>query len=451
MARMPKVQIVQPAGPAQVRRTNRNPRHPFAVEMQPFELVPFFIAPVLPGETMKNLNSQMTVKSGLLDHAMSGWWHETYFFYVKHRDLVDRNLLTDFHVKNSSLASLVAATASTRYFRAPGAIDWVAMCLRRVVEEYFRNEGEDWDDAPASSPGGFPMVSIGIDDFLDSAIREGSLSNDTVQGLPDEQLEWMMTEDHTVPAGFEDHYDHWLIMRRSGLIATDFEDYLRHNGIRVPQEDVNPHRPELLRYLRDFSLPRRATAPNGQECSVLEWKQAERADKDRLFREPGFLFGVQCVRPKVYRKQVGSISGFMQNAFNWLPALMMDNPETSLIELSAATATAIFPDYVGDDAIFIDLRDLLLYGEQFINGTNATAEVYRVASPGADFHRRYISPADLTNLWFTPHASLTPVPNAAAMPAKAFIAEGIVSLAIASRIGGDTSTYGAQYNPPVAP
>ena len=36
-------------------RRPRRPSHPFQVRHEPFQIQPFFIAPVLPGETMKNL------------------------------------------------------------------------------------------------------------------------------------------------------------------------------------------------------------------------------------------------------------------------------------------------------------------------------------------------------------------------------------------------------------
>ena len=36
-------------------RVLRSPRHTFQLRQRPFEITPFLLAPVLPGETMKNL------------------------------------------------------------------------------------------------------------------------------------------------------------------------------------------------------------------------------------------------------------------------------------------------------------------------------------------------------------------------------------------------------------
>jgi hypothetical protein len=69
------------------RRIPRNPQHRFYLETRPWQIQPFLIAPVLPGETMKNLLLQSRVVSDPLLASLTGWFCEYYFFYCKHRDL----------------------------------------------------------------------------------------------------------------------------------------------------------------------------------------------------------------------------------------------------------------------------------------------------------------------------------------------------------------------------
>ena len=114
----------------------------------------------------------------------------------------------------------------------------------------------------------------------------------------------------------------------------------------------------------------------------MSWAQAERADKDRYFKEPGFLFGITCVRPKVYL-QNQSMAGvnMLDTAFGWMPALMRDEPFTSLRKYAATTGP--FP--VVNDAYWVDMRDLFVHGDQFVNFAMAgVTNASLVALPGAN-------------------------------------------------------------------
>ena len=64
------LQLVQDIN--QVRRKARRPVHKHLVEYRPFQLQPFFIAPVLPGETLKELNAQCRVISDPLKGGADG-------------------------------------------------------------------------------------------------------------------------------------------------------------------------------------------------------------------------------------------------------------------------------------------------------------------------------------------------------------------------------------------
>ena len=71
-------------------RGMRRPQHRFNIKFQPWQLQPLMIAPVLPGETLRQLMLQSQcwstpLKAGPLKNI--GWWQEYFFFYVSHRDL----------------------------------------------------------------------------------------------------------------------------------------------------------------------------------------------------------------------------------------------------------------------------------------------------------------------------------------------------------------------------
>ena len=87
--RDPKVKLA-PAY-ALSRRQLRRPQHRFSLRIRPYQLQPFLIAPVLPGETCKNILTQARVVTDPLDPAtkLVGWWCEQFYFYVKHRDLAE--------------------------------------------------------------------------------------------------------------------------------------------------------------------------------------------------------------------------------------------------------------------------------------------------------------------------------------------------------------------------
>ena len=137
---------VQQLGP--VVRKPRRPQHPFYLEQRPWQIQPFFIPPVLPGETLQNLLAQTRIVSDPVKNSLIGWWAEQYFFYVKHRDLDERDTYTGMMIDPSvTLTSLFTAADPASYHGATGGnrMNWVLKCLKRVTECYFRNEGEAWN------------------------------------------------------------------------------------------------------------------------------------------------------------------------------------------------------------------------------------------------------------------------------------------------------------------
>ena len=125
----------------------------------------------------------------------------------------------------------------------------------------------------------------------------------------------------------------------------------------------------------------------GAATTAVTWSIDERADRNRFIKEPGFVVGLTLARPKVYlSNQAGSLTGIMDTAAEWLPAIFRDDPYSSLIQVAAAQGplTGQTKGYV------FDLRDLFLYGEQFTNFTPEAA-MNAIALPGDNMAKRYPS------------------------------------------------------------
>ena len=96
---------------------------------------------------------------------------------------------------------------------------------------------------------------------------------------------------------------------------------------------------QLIRSVREWQYPTNHVDPaTGVPASAVSWAVAARADKNRFFTEPGFIFGVTIARPKVYySKQSGSLTSVMNNAISWLPAILSDDPYTSVKPFAAGS------------------------------------------------------------------------------------------------------------------
>lgn len=365
------VSEVKPLTPA--GRRLRNPEHTFRLRTEPYVIQPMMIAPVLPGETMRNLLLQARAVTDPLKDKLGGWWHEYYFFYVKHRDLAARDALVDMHVKGSSISTLNAA-ANTPNYHMGGAPDYVQMCLESVTEWYFREPEEAWNATG---------TTVTIDGKVMPLSRTmerkwwDSLKLAADQPADDSNLPGIYPEIlPTHLAQFQEHYDQYTWMRENKLTDATFEDYLRTFGIRAEagaREDE--HKPELVRYIRDWVYPSNTINPaDGAASSAASWAIRERADKDRFFKEPGFLFGVTVTRPKVFFKnQKGYIASTWDTPLEWLPALARENAYMSLTEEARTAGPIAGIADAADTAYWWDQRDLLLYGDQFINFNPATA------------------------------------------------------------------------------
>lgn len=407
MATSVKVTDYAPTGQRKLRR----PEHRFQLRTRPWQIQPFLLAPVLPGETMKTLLMQARVVTDPVVNPLIGWWTEHYFFYVKHRDLHERDTLTSMMLDPATDISGIKSAANVKTYHAANSIDWASLCLRRVVEEFFRDEGETWNTETID---GLPIAQVAMPGWLDSVLNDADYS-------PAGDIDLDANADSKITASeVEAGLAHWQFMRQYGLTEMSYEDYLQSYGVRRPRVEL--HRPELLRYTRNWTYPAATVNPaDGKPSSAAVWSVAERADKDRFFTEPGFIFGCSVTRPKVYfSKQAGSAADWMMTAFSWLPATMTNQLDVARVKLAAGVG----PLSSNTDAYWIDVRDILMYGDQFVNFALTETDAGMVALPTAGLKKRYVSATDCDALFA--HATATP-------PRKEVRQDGVVSLGILSQ------------------
>ena len=98
---------------------------------------------------------------------------------------------------------------------------------------------------------------------------------------------------------------HWAAMRDAGLTEMDYEDFMKTYGatVREDEESPNLHRAEDLWSLREFTYPTNTVEPTtGVPAVAAGWRTAKAGGKRVFCDEPGFIFGVVYLRPKVYMK-----------------------------------------------------------------------------------------------------------------------------------------------------
>lgn len=395
----------------------RSPQHNFFLKQIPFTIQPFMIAPVLPGETLKNLLIQSRVVTDPILNSVTGWWLEYYFFYVKHRDLDDRDTFADMMIDpGTTLTSLKETDDTVSQYFNPGTasqMNWVEKCLKTVTEWYFRAESEAWNNITINS---LPVASVVGNSWLDSFINDDSFQT-SIEPTID-------TSGASVGISvIEQAMRSWEQLRLDNMTDMSYEDYLRTYGVNIQKEI--PHKPELLRYIREWQYPSNTINPStGAPTSAVSWAIAERADKDRFFTEPGFIFGVTCIRPKIYygnQKSPGVT--MLDDAYSWLPAVLADDPQTSLKQFTAGANGGILPNNTDD--YWVDTKDLFLFGDQFINIDPTTAGINSLVLPTAGGVWKYpTNQAMLDNLFVSANATCR--------------VDGVVSLKIAGRLENTT-------------
>ena len=365
---------------------------------------------------MRNLLIQSRCVTDPIQNRLIGWWLEHYFFYVKLRDLDDR---TNFEAMlldpESTAISSDTSAANTQYYQGHTAYPYVGECLKRITEEYFREDSETWNTDLIN---GLPAASINKQDVLDSAINDTDYATD----VSEEETISTAGDNAFTATEIHDMMQKWYWQREHGIQDMDFEDYLRSSGVNVPKADDSEYdnKPELIRFIRNWQYPSNAIDPtDGSAASAVSWSIQERADKDRYFTEPGFIFGATVVRPKVYyRNQISSFTSLMDEAKRWLPAMLHDDPFLGMVQTAATTA----PLSSNTDSYWVDLRDLLLYGEQFVNFDLAATDAGMVALPTAGLQKRYPVSTDADAMFTNTTAGVGNVEQ-----------DGVVSLMIASK------------------
>lgn len=338
------------------RRKARNPHHPFSIRHKPYAIVPFCLMPVLPGETLKNLNWQARAVSDPVKAKLVGWHLEYYWFYVKHRDLAESATLQLMMTNpGQDVTGIDDVTTSTDWYHGGTVsnLNWVKLCYIACVEEYFREEGEAWNVATIAN---YAAARIPQNGWWDSFMTATAYTGDDVS-LP------VIGGDNLYKASeIDEAMQQYELLRYQGLTTQTYEEFLMTYGVAPQATQVN--KPELLRYTKSWQYPTNIVEPTtGVPTSALSWSIQERADKDRYFKEPGFIIGLCCARPKVYlSNQRGHMAALMNDVYRWLPATI-SNPRAGqkLIDNANAVTAGLTEDF------YIDFHDLLVYGDQFVN------------------------------------------------------------------------------------
>lgn len=383
-------------------RVMRSPQMRFNLVTKPYQLQPFMIMPVFPAEGLKALMMQSQVWSDPLAVGMKniGWWCEYFFFYVKWRDLAGYDTdgqigkeMADMMLSDASLAAFQDADGNAWTYAYPGAVDFVLECTKRVVDEYFRDEGENWDDQLLD---GVPLVKIygkgGSDAFERLTLASAYVDRRTDVPATMDEMSLAMQE--------------WQAMRDMGMLDMDFHDWMKAYGseIRQDEQSVNLHRPEDLCHFREFTYPTNTVEPTtGNPATAAGWRVKTRFDKYKFFKEPGWIVGFTTVRPKVYLgNQQGTMSGLMQTRASWLPPQMMSEHTVShmLVDDAAGPLAGVMD--AGDVDYWVDLRDYLNNGDQFVNYATPASGVEGVPFvdlPAATGQRRYAGATEIMALF----------------------------------------------------
>lgn len=371
-------------GVPRMQRRLRRPQHQFFLHFRPWELTPFFAAPVVPGETMKSALMQARVLSSPIKNQVVGWWLETYWFYVKHRHLTALQPgLTDMMLDINQSAPDNGGVAEPAMQTAANEVNYMLESYKLVVDEFFRGEGED-----AATNGlladNLNKVRIKLPGWWDSIIPASSLADGT-GGIGDDTIG---TAPLDTVGELGKALEQWQTLRMLGVTALEYDDWLRSFGVSIaaPVED----RPELIRYTREWQLPSSAVSVDAtaqRVSSVVSWNPTERVDKDRYFKEPGVLFGCVVARPKVYHSAASSGLGQMSNAMAWQTPMRAGAPYELYQPL------VLLNDNVWDPT------DLFNHGDQWVRVKVGTGNVPSVTWNGEDPFPGYASDTDVNNLF----------------------------------------------------
>lgn len=357
----PQVAPMAVAGPRMARRIRR-PQHTAYLHFLPHYLVPFLAHPVLPGETLKNVVFQGRVLSTPLVNQITGWWLETYWFYVKHRHMTNAASYTGMMLDLSTTAA--AHTGAVPVFQADnGDAFFVRDAYVAVVNEYFRGDGES-----IATPTAPALTRLRMPGWWDSLVPENSLDT-LLGGVADDTIGGSTALDQVgeVARAIETYNT----LRMMGVTNLEYDDWLRSFGVSIaaPQDD----RPELIRYTREWTYPANSVSVDAtaqRVSSVVSWSLTERIDKDRYFKEPGIILACVLARSKWYHDRQRAGVGSMTNALAWQTPF------------AGGGMYEAFQPVQGMAGYRFDTRDLFNHGDQWRYAQRGTLNPPTIAWPG---------------------------------------------------------------------
>lgn len=396
-------------------RVGRYPSHDFQLKALPFAAQPFMIAPVLPGETLENLYLESRVVTDPVLNPLIGWKKEYHFFYVKITDLlVDaiRDMFVD--ETNTDLGATYGILAnSTPYYTAKGGIDYLKRCVEKIAKFHYRDEGEAWNAYQTTD--GLPLVQIKQRNWMDSMTDK------------DVMPEGANIATATTAGDLDRLMDAFNSLRAMGMANMTYEDFLRSYGISIPEKDEQA--PELLARFQEWVYPANTINPaNGAPSSALSWVFKNASRERKFFKEPGFLVGISIARPKVYWSGLaGNMAAHMTRAWDWMPNYLAGMPESQLKKFAGDTGP-LGDRLTAPDAYWLDMRDLLLYGDQFQNVSAFPANTADPANVGAS--NMFALPNGATFNWKNPSEAMVKTLFVDAVNATFVKQDGNVKLSI---------------------
>ena len=392
--------------PAQTARKMRSPSHQFNLAWRPWQIQPFMVAPVLPGETMKSMLLQARAVTDPIANGLIGWWLEHYVFYVKLRDLYARDKLTEMLLKPEADLSTLDDATDVKYYHTNGsglAINWAKRCTEVIVDNYFRRENEVAGDYTLN---GMYTAGVSLENALESAINATAL--EAAANVDQNLVSTSAGQGDATTAVYTSEISkamrEWEFARMNKVTDMTFEDWCAQFGVVMPQEEM--FAPELIRYNRDWTLPTNTVEPTtGVPKSACSWVVQMKADKDRYFKEPGFLVGITVARPKVYYQNLDTaFAMLMKDAYSWLPPSLANDPYSSFVKVAAGDP----PLDANTAAYYVDIKDLFLHGDQFVNwDLSSVTGRNKVALPNAALsNKRYPASTDADNMFVDTTAGL---------------------------------------------
>lgn len=404
------------------QRKSRRPTHTFNLRHRPFVIQPMMCAPVLPGETLTNFSLQSRVVADPVVDKLMGAHCEYYFFYVKLRDLAGRDDFEEMMINpDKDMSAYYDTTDDLEHYYDVGTattcVNYSKLCYQRVVTEHFRGGDEDHADF-TDSVTGLSVASVNnVPGWLDSFFTGDDFSGVDVTVSTAGDNAFTVSE-------LQLAMNQYQLAKMHGLTQKTFEDYLRDSGVMAAAAQ-EAHVPELLLMQREWTYPTNAVEPtDGSVASSWVWSNQVIRSNRKMFTEPGFIFGVTIVRPKViYSNLKASPTMGMFTMTDWLPPELRNNERAG----QRGWSTGAGPAAAGMDteAYRYHNDDLFLFGDQWVNYA-PDANTNKVALPvdGTNsVNLRYPNASDINALF---------VDNAATNGLRFIRQDGIVNMQIMS-------------------